>query len=196
MKKFIYCVLCFAGVMMFMCSCNSKQTEEPKEVFNDSIQGTFFGVSFGADKEELINKFAERNLVPIKYLSTDDFLPFHPISSKRFTFGGLDWECLNVVLSNGKFYGIEFYNHLKDKAEAIEEGQSLLESISAKYKLAKEEPKDSTTYLIYRGKSIKEPEREVLVYVGRYEAIDETIYYETSLRYVDGKYEGAVSDEL
>ena len=178
---------------MFMSSCKSEHT---KEAFNDSIQGTFFGVPFGADKDELVNKFAERNLIPNIYISTEDFLTFQPIGGQRYTFGGLSWECLNVGLSNGKFFGIVFYNSLKDKAEAIQNGKSLLESISAKYKLTKEEPKDSSTYMIYRGKSKKESEREVVVYVSRYEAVDKTIYYGTFLQYVDRKYEAAVSDEL
>ena len=193
MKKLVYCFLCFVGVTMFMDSCKSEQA---KEAFNDSIQGTFFGVSFGADKDELVNKFAEKKLIPNMYISTEDFLTFQPIGGQRYTFGGLNWECLNVGLSDGKFYAILFYNTLKDKAEAIQEGQSLLNSISAKYNLAKEEPKDSSTYLIYRGKSKKESEREVAVYVSRYEAVDKTIYYGTFLQYMDGKFEATVSEEL
>ena len=193
MKKLVYCFLCFVGVTMFMDSCKSEQT---KEAFNDSIQGTFFGVSFGADKDELVNKFAEKKLIPNMYICTEDFLTFQPIGGQRYTFGGLNWECLNVGLSDGKFYAILFYNTLKDKAEAIQEGQSLLNSISAKYNLAKEEPKDSSTYLIYRGKSKKESERDVAVYVSRYEAVDKTIYYGTFLQYMDRKFEATVSEEL
>ena len=192
MKKLVYCFLCFVGVTMFMDSCKSEQT---KEAFNDSIQGTFFGVSFGADKDELVKKFAEKKLIPDKY-STGDFLSFQPIGGQRYTFGGLNWEHLNVYLSDGKFYAILFYHTLKDKAAAIEEGQSLLNYISAKYNLAKEEPKDSSTCLIYRGKSKKESEREVAVYVSRYEAVNETIYYGTFLQYVDRKFEATVSEEL
>ena len=193
MRKLVYCFLCFVGVTMFMDSCKSEQA---KEAFNDSIQGTFFGVSFGADKDELVNKFAEKKLIPNMYISTEDFLTFQPIGGRRYTFGGLNWECLNVCLSDGKFYAILFYNTLKDKAEAIQEGQSLLNSISAKYNLAKEEPKDSSTYLIYRGKSKKESEREVAVYVSRYEGVDKTIYYGTFLQYMDTKFEATVSEEL
>ena len=178
---------------MFMDSCKSEQT---KEAFNDSIQGTFFGVPFGADKDELVNKFAEKNLIPDMYISTEDFLTFHPIEGQRYSFGGFDWEGLDVGLSDGKFYEICFYNALKDKAEAIKGGQSLYKTISAKYNLAKEEPKDSTTYLIYRGKSKKEAEREVLVYVIRYESVSNSIYYGTFLEYIDRKFEAAVSEEL
>lgn len=192
MRKLVYCFLCFVGVTMFMDSCKSGQA---KQAFNDSIQGTFFGVPFGAEKQELVNKFAEKNLIP-NILSTEDFLAFQPIGGQRYTFGGLNWELLNVGLSDGKFYVILFYNTLKDKAEAIHQGQSLYNIISAKYNLAKEEPEDSTTYLIYRGKSKKESKREVVVYVSRYEAVDKTIYYGTFLQYIDRKFEAAVSEEL
>ena len=193
MKKLVYCLLCFVGVTMFMDSCKSEQT---KEAFNDSIQGTFFGVPFGAEKQELVNKFAEKKLIPDMGISTEDLLSFDPIGGQRFTFGGLTWEHLNVELSDGKFYSILFYNTRKDKTEAIQDGQSLYNTISAKYNLAKEEPEDSTTYLIYRGKSKKESEREVVVYVSRYEAVDKTIYYGTFLQYIDRKFEATVSEEL
>ena len=193
MKKLVYCFLCFVGVTMFMDSCKSEQT---KEAFNDSIQGTFFGVSFGAEKQELVKKFAEKNLIPYSEMCTEDFLVFYPIGGQRYTFGGLDWDHLNVELSDGKFYSILFYNTRKDKTEAIQDGQSLYNTISAKYNLAKEEPEDSTTYLIYRGKSKKENEREVVVFVSRYEAVDKTIYYGTFLQYIDSKFEATVSEEL
>ena len=194
MKKVAICLVCMVSAIMFMNSCNMNQ---PKEAFNDSIQGTFFGVPFGADKEDLVKKFAERDLILYPYLSTEEFLVFYPaFGGQRYSFGGLDWDCLNVGLSNGKFYYIQFYNTLKDKAEAIKYGQSLLKTISAKYKLSKEEPEDSTIYLLYRGKSKKETEREVTVCVSRYEAVDETIYYGTFLQYMDKKYEASVSDEL
>ena len=193
MRKLVFFFLCLAGALMFMGSC---QTKQAKEAFNDSIQGTFFGVPFGADKEELVNKFAERDLIPNIFASTDESLIFQPVGGRRFTFGGLSWEILNVVLSNGKFCAIIFYNTQRDKAEAIRNGQSLYETISAKYNLAKEEPTDTTTYLIYRGKSKKESEREVLVFVSRYEGMDKSIYYGTFLQYMDRKFEAAVSDEL
>jgi len=200
MRKLIYCFLCFVGVTMFMDSCKSEQAKESFndsiQGTNDSIQGTFFGVPFGAEKQELVNKFAEKKLIPNMYISTEDFLAFQPKGGQSYTFGGLHWECLNVYLSDGKFYSILFYNTLKDKAEAIHEGQSLYNIISAKYNLAKEEPKDSTTYLIYRGKSKKENKREVAVYVIRYEAVDKTICYGTILQYMDGNFEAAVSEEL
>lgn len=193
MKKLVYCFLCFVGVTMFMDSCKSEQT---KEAFNDSIQGTFFGVPFGADKDELVNKFAEKNLILDIDMCTENFLAFNPIGGQSYTFGGMNWEFLDVFLFDGKFYGIRFFSSRKDKAEAIKEGQSLYNTISAKYNLAKEEPKDSTTYLFYRGKSKKESEREVAVYVSRYEAVNETIYYGIFLQYVDRKFKAAVSEEL
>lgn len=193
MKKLVFCFLCIVGVTMFMGSCKSKQT---KEAFNDSIQGTFFGVSFGANEEEVIKKFAGQDLMPNVFISTKETLVFQPLGGKRFTFGGLSWENLNVCLSNDKFYGIIFYNALKDKAEAIISGQTLYESVSAKYQMAKEEPKDTTTYLLYRGKSKNEPEREVIVHVSRYEGMDKTIYYGTFLQYVDEAFETKVNAEL
>ena len=193
MKKLVFCFVCFALAMLFMNSCN---LSKPKEAFNDSIQGTFFGVPFGAKKKELVDKFAEKDLMLNLSISTDEFLAFYPVIGRSYTFGGMNWEILNVWMSNGQFYAIQFYNSLKDKAEAISVGMSLVETISEKYKMAKEEPKDSTTCLIYRGKSKKEKKREVVVHVSRYEAVDKTIYYGTFLQYSDNKYKAPASDEL
>lgn len=193
MKKLVFVCLCLVGFTMFMGSCKSKQ---PKEAFNDSIQGTFFGVSFGAEKEEIEKKFAEHNLTLLYRLSTEEVLHFGPLVSNRYTFGGMNWENLYVVMSNGNFWQINFYNTFRDKAEAISSGESLVSTVSAKYELVKEEPEDSTIYMIYRGKSKKEPEREVCVYIERYEGVDKTIYYGEFLRYLDRKYKASVSDEL
>lgn len=193
MKKLVFFLLCLSGATFFLGSCKSKQA---KEALNDSIQGTFFGVPFGADKDELVNNFAEHDLIPNVFISTDEMLVFQPIGGQRFTFGGLNWEILNVGLSNGKFCAIIFYNTLKDKAEAIQNGQSLYETVAAKYNLTKEEPRDTTTYMIYRGKSKKEAKREVAVFVSRYEGMDKTIYYGTFLQYSDEKFKAPVSDEL
>lgn len=187
MKKIVLFTL-VAMTMTVMNSC--KQTE----ALNSNIQDTFFGVSFGAQRDEVIAKFSEHNFKILDY-STKDFLAFVPKEGKYLSFGGMGWERFDVLLSNDKFYRIRFYNTTEDKAEAISRGDYVTIKVSAKYKLVKEEPKDSTTYLLYRGKSRKKLKREVVVSVYRYESVGKDIFFGTSLSYVDNTY-NTVSDEL
>lgn len=177
-------------------SPKDKEANETEEAYNDSIQGTFFGVSFGAGREEVIEKFAEKGLRLKTTISTESQLHFDPIHSERYSFGGMSWENLNVSMSNGLFYSIRFYDAFKDKDEAIHSGKSLLSTVSKKYNMTKAEPSDSSTYFLYIGNSREEPRRCVCVYVNRYESISKNIFYGVDLYYVDYEYETEVSDEL
>lgn len=182
-----------ASAMLYMGSCGAKKD---KTGANESIQGTFFDVSFGASKDEVVSAFAAHNFYLDTSISTEEYLPFSYQKSQYFSFGGLGWEKVNVFLTNGKFNYIEFYQTFKDKAEAIQRCESNLSTVSQKYNLTKEEPTDSTSYMVFTGKSKKEPNREVIVTAYRYESVSKDIYYTASLIYRDDSYSNYVSDEL
>ena len=196
MKKLLT-LMFLASAMLYMGSCGAKQSGSKKDATNtnESIQGAFFGVSFGASKDEVINAFAAHDFYLNTNLSTEEYLPFSYQKSQYFSFGGLAWENVNVFLKNGKFFYIEFYHTFKDKAQAIQRCESNLSTVSQKYNL-KEEPTDSTNYMVFRGKSKKEPNREVIVVAYRYESVGKDIYYTASLIYKDDSYSNYVSDEL
>lgn len=197
MKKLLT-LMFLASAMLYMDSCGAKQSGSKKDATNtnESIQGTFFGVSFGASKDEVLNAFAAHDFYLDTSVSTEEYLPFSYQKSQYFSFGGLGWEKVNVFLTNGKFSYIEFYHTFKDKAQAIQRCESDLSTVSQKYNLTKEEPTDSTRYMVFTGKSKKEPNREVIVTAYRYESVSKDIYYTASLIYLDDSYSNYVSDEL
>ena len=215
MRKLVFCIICLAGVLIMMESCNSKEkkkdsekeelapknkndkeTKKTEEAYNESIQGTFFGVSFGAGRDEVIEKFTQRGFSMIDNFCTDVDLYFHPANSLKYSFGDMSWHVINVAMSKARFYGIEFYSSFEDKEEAIGYFKTVFSKVSKKYKLAKAKPGDSNTYFVYKGNSRKEPDRCVYVYVSRYEAVGNNIRYGVFLSYYDYAYETELSDEL
>lgn len=168
----------------------------PEIIYNDSIQDTFFGVKFGTEKRELIRKFESHNLVYNQYLSDETNLHFRPRNGRNFNFGGLSWQMLNVCLSNNRFYFIQFMNAFKDKAAAINEYEGLLSTVSSKYEMMEEAPKDSTIFKISRGYSKKDARHYIVTSVFRYESVGRDIFNGVTLDYYDEDYQSSVSDEL
>lgn len=203
-------IMTLCVILITLISCKSKpqtgttggnnnvveKENTPEIIYNDSIQDTFFGVKFGTEKRELIRKFESHNLVYDKYLSDDTTLRFRSRSGRKFNFGGLSWEMLNVCLSNNRFYFIQFMNAFKDKAAAINEYDGLLSTVSSKYEMMEEAPKDSTEYKISRGYSKKDPHHYVVTSVFRYESYRGVIFNGVTLDYFDEDYQSSVSDEL
>ena len=111
MKKLLTLMI-LASAMLYMGSCGAKQSGSKKDTTNtnESIQGAFFGVSFGASKDEVLNAFAAHDFYLDTSISTEEYLPFSYQKSKYFSFGGLGWENVNVFLTNGKFYFKPSYN--------------------------------------------------------------------------------------
>lgn len=64
--------ICVSITLVFtigLCACKNntsveEQNEQQEVVYNDKIQDTFFGVSFGASKEDVITAFASHNFYP------------------------------------------------------------------------------------------------------------------------------------
>lgn len=193
MKK-ILTFLFLGSVMLCMVSCGGSKTEDAG--VNESIQGTFFGASFGASKDEVIKAFAAHDLILDKRISSDDVLQFGSKRSQYFSFGGLVWERICVYITNGRFYCIELYNPFKDKTEAIKGSERILKKISKKYNLEKKEQSDTTIYMIALGTSKKDPQRFICVSSYRYESVEKEICYSASLAYGDRSFDNYVSDEL
>ena len=74
-------VLFAVTCLLFGCSNKNNDgsddnNDEKDIVYNEKIQDTFFGVSFGSSKDTLIEQFKKRNFFTDKYYSTDDWLSF------------------------------------------------------------------------------------------------------------------------
>ncbi len=201
MKKYILLIL----VTLCMVSCNSnkkttyvngEKQETRDTIFNDKIQGVFFDTPFGASKEEVIKNFKAHDLVFNDVTSSNALLHFYNRHGRFYTFGNMQWEMLDVYMSNGKFYGINFMNYSEDKAAAIENYDNILKAVSAKYNMMEREPQDTTTYKLSSGYTKSFPRRVVTVACYRYESISKKILQGISLTYDDEESESEVSDEL
>ena len=87
-------------------------------------------------------------------------------------------------------------NAFKDKAAAINEYEGLLSTVSSKYEMMEEDPKDSTIYKISRGYSKKDARHYIVTSVFRYESVGRDIFNGVTLDYYDEDYQSSVSDEL
>ena len=149
MKK-LFLLLTLSLCMLSCDKAKEEKTQEKKEpkkeiALNDDIQDTFFGVKFGASREEVIDAFQKQGLHLDKRFSTNDFLQFLPCG-RYFSFGGMSWGCVNVFLSNGKFWAINFNETTENKETALEGYESVLANVASKYKVAELPIEDENLY--------------------------------------------------
>lgn len=164
-----------------------------KEIaYNDTIQDTFYGVKFGASREEVIKAFQKQGLYLDKSVSTNERLTFDPYGS-YFGFGGMDWQFVNVYLSNGKFCVIAFSYTPENKETALEDYEGVLEQVSSKYKVAELPIEDENVYKKSGGRT--KDGRYITVYCDKTESVDGEMRYYVTLEYGNEKFEG-VSNEL
>ena len=203
MNKYLVFSLIYLTIML--CSCvnsskgSSSNIEEQQKVkkdtlYNDSIQGVFFGTPFGASKEEVVKNLEGHGFVLNRYESSDVLLDFFPTQGSRFSFGNISWKMLDVLLSNNKFYYIRFINTNNDKASALSQFDEVFHAVSAKYYLNDYASGDTTIYKMSVGYT--KMQRGVFVICRRYESTAGNIIYGTMLEYLDNNYYKEVSDEL
>ena len=139
---------------LFILSCDKAKEEKTQEkkdsekeiVYSENIQDTFFGVKFGASREEVIKAFEKEGLYLDERESNRDRLWFFPLG-KTFSFGGEEWHRTIAALSNGKFFCIIFARFDEDKESLLRQFESVLSTLSTKYKMNEsEDPSCSKCY--------------------------------------------------
>lgn len=191
----------FLITALYLCSCNNNENTIKKEntktsnpiKYNKNIQDEFFGVSFGASKDEIIKKFRNNGLIVDYEYTTDNFLTFNKIGSERFSFGGMDWECLNVSFNNHQFYKIDFYTSHKTKESALSDFNNVFSKVSQKYYLYEEPLNDTTILRKYVGRAYNN--QWIMVSCFRYESFSHRQLFGVWLTYGDNTY-NMISNEL
>lgn len=186
--KFLSAMLIIAFTLcIFSCGNNNTKSNNESDksqndtiIYNDNIQDTFFGTSFGASKDTLIQNFNKHKLVINK--STNDWLSFYKYNS-QIGFGGHNWDHLYVSFSNDKFYSIQFHHAHKDKASALDYYTGLLSSLSSKYNMTEITPSDTTIYKKSIGYS--KSNKRVSISCQRYESVSYDIFQGVYLTYSD-----------
>lgn len=184
-------------IAAFILSCNGNSTKGEKSsvdtIWNENVQDKFFGVSFGESKETLIETFKKEGFVADLAISTEEIVHFSPTKSKYYSFGGCNWEMLDITFSNDKFVGIRFMNSSKDRAEAMSQYEQLKKLVTNKYKETILEKKDTTVYGLTAIFS-KDTYADAACF--RYESISKNILIGVRLEYFSKKYYKGAEDEL
>ena len=203
MKKHVILLLSciFVAITVSTLSCmqnksdsNKAESAKSEENMNENIQSTFFGATFGDSREQVIDSLTKHGFWLNTNYSNNTFLTFRSTKSESFSFGNMSWGYINIYLNNNKFYYISFYSDYKEKESAKNKYETILEEISKKYKIAPEEPSDTTTYALQRG--YDKNNRRISVYYDQEEATNHSLNYYSFLTYKDLNIEEEASDEL
>ncbi len=199
MKK-IMVVLLISG--LFICSCNNNETQPKMNnvkvskpiKYNEYIQDVFYGVPFGASKDEVIRGFKSNGLIVDLENSTDIFLSFCKRESMRFSFGGMDWDYVNVYLCNNRLYEIQFLKTFRTKESALSYFNGVFSKVSQKYHIQESHISDKYTYKNYIGRTYY-TSQWVSLSCSSYESFSHEQYVGVWLTYGNDSY-NKVSNEL
>lgn len=193
MKKIYYLTLFLVIIGVYSCSNNPSldsvegTVTQTKRAYNDHIQNQFFGVSFGAKKDDVIREFYKHDFYEDSH-STDYRLIFKKRYSTYFSFGDINWEYLIVELQNNQFQSIEFLEIYETKESALRAFDFVLSTVSAKYNLNEELLDDQT--ILKRHVGLTQNNQYIIVLCNRVGS-----EYIVSLVYGDNNY-NTISDEL
>lgn len=139
-------------IIGYLCLVSCGKDEETEVEYNEKIQDTFFGVKFGANKEDVVNGFAKDSIILINENATE-VLTFHKSWEDFINFGGLPWDFVNVHFDENKFYQIIFcYSlDLKNTEMTLNHFNEVLSIVSEKYVLYEMPIQNEKTYKDYRG---------------------------------------------
>ena len=195
-------VLIAACLLLGIClnSCNNGKTAFNKDkldtVWNDKVQDTFFGLTLGdtMSADSIVTYMQNKGFSFDKEYSTNTFLAFSNRDSKYFSFGGFNWEYLDIGTYNNTLECIRFMDAKKDKASALDWYNRVKAALDEKYSPTDVAIKDTITYAIskYCGRN----KTTATVLCDRYESVSHDIYIGISLKYWTGKWRGKAYDEL
>lgn len=140
---------------IFLSSCDRKKVTVNGDpildtVWNDKVQDTFYGVKLGEPKNKIINALEANGFTFLKEVSTKSLLHFEKEDEYFFTFGGFNWQCLNIGITNNKFTAIKFYYPHKELSSSMNDYNELVNTLSKKYGITDDDNYDSTIYGLKR----------------------------------------------
>lgn len=194
---FLYLSIAISLIASYSCGNHSKTENAQKEVdtiWNEKVQDTFFGATFGDSVPKVIEQLSANGFYLQKDISSESLLHFRARQGKYFTFGNMTWEMLDIGAENGVFNYIRFINAKEDKASALSAYRNLENAIAAKYGLTEPTIQDTTLYAasLIVGKN----QNSASVSCDRYETISHTIMIGVRLEYWSEKEFTSVSDDL
>ena len=204
MKRFFVSTLFIAILFSLMSSCkkgervslNDEKKNRIDTLWNDKVQDTFYDISFGANKSEVIEHIMKYDFSIRDFSNNDIEFKFYPLYGDSFTFGGIEWMQLCADFNgNDEFWLIQFRNAFKDKTIALENYNHIKSRIEKKYLLTEVERKDSTLYAA--AAAFCRSGSSAMILCQRFESVNHNIMYEVSLSYFDkARMSVKVSDDL
>lgn len=213
MKKIINSTLSLIiiATIGIIISCKKSETEKkvdssssPKEetkdtintdfLNNEKIQDTFFDATYGDSKEKVLRNLKAHGFKFIQLISNDTELMFSPQKSQTFSFGNMSWNQLYVGMNNNKFCRILFVKTHKEKEAAKSNYESILSTVSKKYKLI--ESKNEDNNYIETAIGLDNKGHCIAVSYGKDETISGKMTYISILAYMNSMWENEVSDEI
>ncbi|WP_443963088.1 hypothetical protein [Prevotellamassilia timonensis] len=194
---FLYLSIVVCLLANFSCGNHSKTENAKKEVdtiWNEKVQDTFFGATFGDSVPKVIDQLSANGFYLVEDVSSESLLHFRARQGKYFTFGNMTWEMLDIGAENGIFNYIRFVNAREDKASALSAYNSLKNTIAAKYDLTEPTIQDTTVYA--KSSIFGKNQTRAQVSCFRYETINNNIMIAVSLDYWSNKPFTSVSDDL
>lgn len=194
---FLYLFIVVCLLANYSCGNHSKTENAKKEVdtiWNEKVQDTFFGATFGDSVPKVIDQLSENGFYLLEDISSESLLHFRARQGRFFTFGNMTWEILDIGAENGIFNYISFLKAGEDKASALSGYNSLKNTIAAKYGLTESTIQDTTVYAKSSIFGKNQTRAEVSCY--RYETISNTIRIGVELEYWSDKKFTSVSDDL
>lgn len=168
----------------------SEEAQKVDTIWNEKIQDTFFGVKFGAPRQEVIDSLTAHGFtMDTDYSDNKNFIHFVP-PTNHYSFGGLTFEHLNVYFNNDKFESIEFYDccgEIKNKQaknEAIANAENYANALDGKYKLTKTKIKEEDSTSVYYRRAVFAKNGTIKVCANKGKSIGGDEYYYSNLLYV------------
>ena len=181
----------FLFAAMILVSCDSKtalnSSDEKKldTLWNEDVQNSFFGISFGASQGEA-KESLKRNRLLVQEIN-DNCIQCFPVMSDQISYGGISWEYFFAHFCNGKLYMVVFQSAFSEKEEAIEQYTYARKQMSAKYKVMDVPLRDSTE--IARSGIYSKTSRKAGIVCDAGYSDNHVFYYYTELVYVDKEYD-------
>lgn len=152
MKKLIYAIIFSIGFL----SCNKENKTSYKDSFdidtiyktrtiihndtawNDRIQDSFWGITFGEYKRPIIKKMESKGFYQdTSYSIVNNPIRFKKKTGERFDFENLKWQYLITYYAEGELCEIDFLNKYKTSEDAINDFEQIISTIGGKYNIRK-----------------------------------------------------------
>ena len=152
MKNIAFRLSALVIILFVLCLCYRHSKMESRRqlgdtIWNDSVQDTFYGATFGDSIPMVKEKLEKNGFRFVSHGSDNESLCFMPKSDRTFNFSNMIWTTLYIQSSRDcKFIGILFLSSFYDKEGALFFYDDLKSYVKYQYALTEVKVTDPTEY--------------------------------------------------